>query len=708
MQAAAGDFPPSSSSSGSVGGADHGADRARTDARRSGQASPAAANLSLVFSNPLNLSLVDVGVDDRGNWWCYSGPDDAVNNSQCWNPNAQFYYDSFNSSNRVGYAGALFAAVDISYAHIATSLSDPAFKSFLGLNPRPDSIADVGIEIRYSLYNANPSCDGPFVSSPGVKSFEYSLKTRLRLWNSSAHQLWIWICDNSSAPKYLSVLNISNELRSQGINALEPGPSFNLSVPLLEPIGVAAIAEMKEDFCVAIWTVLDERCDSRIWVSEMNGAQLVFTTISYSNSRITRAKYLAEQLLLSDAFKKQYPMVNNSASIVHSKVFAPGPYPKLNRTSVLGCVSHYDCDDGLFCFSGSLISFAKGFRGAGGPGPYGFACDSCKYCLNDFNDPIDIQCPRDKCGTKVGSVPACLDSKQLFGKNFQCQSRYELNMSRIPPVPRTSSPLSVVPLFSPNSTVRKARFLTPYNQLVGAITVSQRRLQSSCKLGTDAVGRYLATKVPSLGPICRGSVVDSKPFGVDPAFSQSSSLYRGDVSRLEFYNTSEIGISRQPFGFFPHSYDGETRSPKPPELVMTGESDTFKLFFSEQLSASAAMDLVTYMSDGGFLDFQTDQVDVQIITLNANTNVLGIFTFTFKWLVLSFCEHRSVLLCSDVLVILEWWKDTLGLQHQFYPSLFVPGWRQGWAHTSRSDLCSSFGYKLYQKASRCEFLSQPF
>ena len=596
---------------------------------------------SPLSSNMLNLSLEDIGIDDRGNWFCYSAEDEA-----CWNSDAQFYYDSFNYSNQYGYPGATFAAVDISYEYIALFLSDPLFVALQKQQAQSGGTAaglqdsTVPLQIRYSVdgtvqHDQEPSCRNVFTPPQGVKAFEYSFKTRLRLWNTSATQLRVWLCVNSSAVKYVSELNISSELAARGIKPLAPGPYLSLTVPLTNRVSVSVLAQLQNELCLTIWSVVDERCWSRIWLLSESTSSLVFRIISFSNSRVNKAGYVSAQLIQSAAFKSKFPQVQSGEEIVFFQIIAPWPKSKLNRSSLLGCVSHYDCDDGLFCSSKALMTFARGFVGAGGPGPTGFACDLCRYCLNDFTDPVDVQCPRDKCGLQVGSYPTCVDAKKFFGRNFSCQNKYVLNMSLIPPVPRTSPPLNIVPLFSPNSTVRKARFLTPYNQLFGAITITQTRLAGTCPLMNDSIGRYSATKDPNLGPICRGSVTDSGFFGKDPVFSRTSTLYEGDISSEQFYSESEVSSSGKPYAFFPHSYDGQNHSIKPREYILQSEADKFKLYFTEQLSAVEANRLVTYMTDGGFLDFQTDELSVQFVTLNSNLNMFAIFSFTFSWQVIS-------------------------------------------------------------------------
>ena len=180
--------------------------------------------------------------------------------------------------------------------------------------------------------------------------------------------------------------------------------------------------------------------------------------------------------------------------------------------------------------------------------------------------------------------------------------------------------------------MRKARFLTPFNQVVGALVITQRRLEGTCPvIDNYFISRYSATKEPKLGLVCRGSEISSSPFGVDPSFSGASSLYRGDIAPNQFYSPWEIDDSGEPFGFFPHSYDGINRTNKSSDLVWSPDANSFKLLFSDRLSGAEANRLITYMQDGGFIDQLTDEVKVEIITLNSNLKMFSIFEFTFNW-----------------------------------------------------------------------------
>jgi hypothetical protein len=229
-----------------------------------------------------------------------------------------------------------------------------------------------------------------------------------------------------------------------------------------------------------------------------------------------------------------------------------------------------------------------------------------------------------------------VDATKLFAANFSCRDRYPIYMDRAPTGAAISQSTVDGVLQSLKSNGHKARFLTPYNQLVGAVVVTQRRFKGTCETRNDSVARYTAKKDPRLGPLCRGSDPDTSPFGSDPAFSPSSTLYRGNLDKTKFYSGSELdrSVRASPLGFFSHSYDGSRRGNKDPAVVMEGEESRFKLYFSEDLSSVQARKLITYMEDGNFLDEQTGDIIVEINTLNSNENIFSSFKFMFTWKVL--------------------------------------------------------------------------
>jgi hypothetical protein len=435
-------------------------------------------------------------------------------NPKCWRSDAQSVFDSFNSSHTYGYRGSLFATTTVSYQYIEVFQTNTALRSLVTAwqtsgGPAPTlKDAQMGLQLRYSVdgteeHRRSPNCVGPFVPPAGVQEFEYQFQSKLRLWNTRVNQIRVWLCDSSLAVSYVSILNISDALKAMGRPLLEPGPYLTLTLPLSGNINSASVTTMQERFCKVVWTVLDDRCNTRAWLKVVpEKSQLSLTMVFTSNTKVTRASYLVTQDLGRSDFQSLYSMVKFSPDPLFSIVTAPGPLPKLDQSSQFSCLTHYDCDEGLFCSSKSLNQYAKGFRGGGGPGPNAFGCEPCKFCLSDAADPIDRFCPRDKCGPKAGSFPACVDATKLFAANFSCRDRYPIYMDRAPTATAISQSTVDAVLQSLNTNGHKARFLTPYNQLVGAVIVTQRRFKGSCEMLNDLVARYTVKKDQRLGPLC--------------------------------------------------------------------------------------------------------------------------------------------------------------------------------------------------------------
>jgi hypothetical protein len=414
---------------------------------------------------------------------------------------------------------------------------------------------------------------------------------------------------------------------------LQPGPYVMLTLPLKTPFTSAEITAYHEQLCLAVWSVLDERCKSRSWstsIKTQNISEINTIWLFTSNSRATRGNYLIMEQIYLDGFKSKFPGLDADRSKHFSVVHAPGPSPKLSRSDPFSCLSHYDCNDGLFCSTNSLHTAESNFQGGGGPGISNYGCELCQYCLSDSSDPIDKYCPRDKCGPDTGSYPDCVDASVLF-RNFTCPDTYKINMSKVPRHSTTSTVPDEIPLSSPVSTARKARFVSPYNQLIGAITLTQTRKSGSCLTRNDSVARYSAAKTPGLGPVCRGSIVDASPFGVDPTFTPFSTLYRGDLDPLDYYTSSELLGSGTPIGFFPHSYDGVNHSRKSPNSIKQGEDSAFKIYFTERMNGKYASNLINYLRDGKFLDEKTNTVSVEMRTINANADVFASINLFFTW-----------------------------------------------------------------------------
>ena len=117
---------------------------------------------------------------------------------------------------------------------------------------------------------------------------------------------------------------------------------------------------------------------------------------------------------------------------------------------------------------------------------------------------------------------------------------------------------------SSRSRSSSARFLTPFNMLLGPVTIDQARYaQAACKAhGNAAVANFsagslcLATGALSAGDdaatarsdmaytkggdtAAAQAVLDAAPFGIDPVFLAGSALYDGSVAAERYYASFE-------------------------------------------------------------------------------------------------------------------------------------------------------------------------
>ncbi|GAQ81488.1 hypothetical protein KFL_000810290 [Klebsormidium nitens] len=105
-------------------------------------------------------------------------------------------------------------------------------------------------------------------------------------------------------------------------------------------------------------------------------------------------------------------------------------------------------------------------------------------------------------------------------------------------------------------------------------------------------------------PWCEHYPVDPRaPFGIDPVFLPSSSLYNANLSALDYYKPEEISsLTGLPYAF----YERESKA--------AGKG--FNVLLDINLSAQRAQDWFTYLVDGRFFHRQTDEVSIQLLTFN--------------------------------------------------------------------------------------------
>jgi hypothetical protein len=571
-------------------------------------------------------------------------------------------YNAYSSQPAYGFQGPVYVGIDV-------------------------DLMSAGSELRMSVTGTPASCKGSNRIPTGARVTPLNGQLRILLYSSRVKVFSAWICSSNMpdvAPQNESILNISNELDLLDLAPLEPGPYLSLDLTFSRSLSSAHQTLLQESICKVIWDTVDDNCIWRIWttsssVASQNLWKINVRIILESNSQAARANYLVTKLVNSNTFRDQYPLKD---SAYYSSVITPSV--KLGRDSVYGCATHYDCQTGMFCSLNALQVWGSEYMGGGA------GCDLCRYCLSDNIDAIDKWCPRDKCGAKTGGYPSCINAGKLF-QGYSCDSSYKINMSNIPNYESRLKGLKNATQTKVDTSRIKARFLTPFNQLVGALTITQRRLNGTCVYKDDNVGRYSRMKDPAQGRICRGSFVDSRPYGYDPAFLSSSILYDGTLDGALYYSQSErdpLSLQSVPYGFFPHEYNGQNHTLKHAKNLISEEAANFKLYFEERLTGTQAKKLIKYMEDGGFLDSQTDTVSVEAITLNSQLNIFAIISFVFAWQV-SPTMMQKILKC-----FLNFWfavsaerQNFLGLLHFIYTDILVSRWLLSFAGCVGRNLC---------------------
>lgn len=262
-------------------------------------------------------------------------------------------------------------------------------------------------------------------------------------------------------------------------------------------------------------------------------------------------------------------------------------------------------------------------------------CDQCSFCQWDKIDAIDKKCPTSQCPLS-GSFPECVDAAKLT-ESFVCKDKFDFEIWKY------TSKGGDVSISGPLPS--QMVYATPFNRLVGPVMLSQaRRSIKQC----DTIYNPSVVEYANLTGCQDVLAFDPAPFGMDPVFVSTSAIYNGKMDPERFYTASErinkttevkvtgggramVTVPSTPLGFFPHGYDMSTGGWKPVAEVDVSQSDIFKVFFDNRVSATQSGSILTYLQDGGFIDQQTHQVLVEFITFNPNLNHFCFVRFDFNW-----------------------------------------------------------------------------
>mmetsp|Transcript_7341 Transcript_7341/g.17252 ORF Transcript_7341/g.17252 Transcript_7341/m.17252 type:complete len:523 (+) Transcript_7341:1041-2609(+) len=202
---------------------------------------------------------------------------------------------------------------------------------------------------------------------------------------------------------------------------------------------------------------------------------------------------------------------------------------------------------------------------------------------------------------------------------WQCPAFYAVDIRR------HTRPGEPVPGVKPLG--RPQRPVTPSNQLVGAVVISQTRsAPAPCALAHDCTGRCEGARAQIVGQVgagreCLGG--DSRqPFGVDPFFLQTSPLYNGLPPNL-WYAEQEFGDSGLPWGFFP-------LDPARVKDSRYFSEHHFNAYLDARMDLRQAERAVDFLEQGFFYDNYTSTLEVQLLTFNAELDAIAALGILFK------------------------------------------------------------------------------
>ena len=183
------------------------------------------------------------------------------------------------------------------------------------------------------------------------------------------------------------------------------------------------------------------------------------------------------------------------------------------------------------------------------------------------------------------------------------------------------------------------------NTLIGGVLITQYRNER-------VSGFQCSKRFPTLAASCRDFNRPSvEPFGVDPIFSRSSSLFGGvDLENNigKYYNVSELPVSGVPNGFRVRSTD-----------LKKGKNG-FAVYIDIMMGKKQANRMISYMREGNFIDSLTKSIVVNIAAYNPVT-----LRFTNTRVHFEYSKGGSVEITSDTQAL------AVGIYDEFSGSILL-------------------------------------
>ena len=175
----------------------------------------------------------------------------------------------------------------------------------------------------------------------------------------------------------------------------------------------------------------------------------------------------------------------------------------------------------------------------------------------------------------------------------------------------------------PEDTSWRRRLISGKNVIIGGVLLEQTRSgveQCKGKFGAERANYSLS------GEVCPASETRSlEPYGVDPAFITSSTLYNSvalvfmcckeethstntSSSGSFFYTQNELNVRGTPYGFFP--------------VNMGARGINFPVVIDVNIDENAFNKLMAYLEDGFYIDKYTQSIKLQMLTYNGELRYL--------------------------------------------------------------------------------------
>jgi len=239
------------------------------------------------------------------------------------------------------------------------------------------------------------------------------------------------------------------------------------------------------------------------------------------------------------------------------------------------------------------------------------------------------------------SASTCYNATRLF-ENWQCSSCRTVDIRSFT---SPGEPVNTRPTKQPQRPV------SPFNYIISGIAIEQTRaVQTPCappsgeaRFGCDVKCQEDRKRIfgsfYEQSMCVEGTNVSSAPFGIDPAFLSSSSVFSGKLHPEDVgYDDGDLTTAGVPFGFFssaykiPDRFGSDAISLEDQSASVTGGDPKFRVYLDSRFGRAETLNAISYLREGYFLDNLTKTVDVSLLTFNPIKDVFALCTVSFTFL----------------------------------------------------------------------------